>query len=110
MASKKQIHALIGYFLTKYALRYKRELQINRFREQWAFDSMITDLGYERALEVIDYYFEMKKPGHPLQYLLYNYDKISVTIKELADDEEDRRKLREETEKRVAEWERTNLT
>jgi hypothetical protein len=87
-----------------FADRYGRKPQLNRYREKWGFQDMITDLGYDRAKEIVEYYFRTSKPGHPVAFLLNNYDKINRYYEEKQDDDEKRRKLREATAARVREW------
>jgi len=92
-------------YVKKYEDTYgTKPTNFNRFREKWGFQSMITDLGTNRAAEVVDYYFETRHIGHPVTGLLYNYDKLDELMKERAVDEENRAKLRRESEQRVKEW------
>jgi hypothetical protein len=95
--------------MNKYVDNYKRlygspPANFNRFREKWGFTAMITDLGYARAGEVVDYYFETRHVGHPVTDLHYEYDRLNIIMKEKAEDEENRARLRRESEQRVKEW------
>lgn len=101
-----QTHALITLYVKLYTDKYEKPPVINRYREKWGFQSMIEDLGYERAREVVEYYFNTKKPGHPVPGLLFNYEKLSITLEEMANDEAIRAELRAQTKQRVEEWER----
>lgn len=101
----KQIHSLISQYIKCWTEKHKEVPTINRYREKWGFQSMIEDLGYDRAKQVIDYYFTTSKAGHPLKYLLFNYDRLSGILKELEADEKHREELRAKTEARVKEWE-----
>lgn len=101
----KQANALITLYANEYADKYSKAPVMNRFRDKWGFQGMVEDLGYGRAQEVVKYYFRTSRVGHPLQYLLYNYEKLDQILKELAEDEVKREELRKLTEKRVAEWE-----
>lgn len=103
--TRQQTHTLITYFLTKYRARYNVDPRdFNRFRDQWGFQAMIEQYGMDRSKAVIDYYFDTPKPGHPLTYLLYNYERLHAIMVDKEKDEEKRRKLREESAKRVEEW------
>lgn len=102
---KKHMNSLVTLYLKHYVEKYDRQpAAFNRHRDKWGFESMVQDLGYERAQEVVEYYFKTNRPLHPVQYLLYNYDKLDILMKEYAKDELDRAELRRLTEKRVKEW------
>jgi hypothetical protein len=101
----KQANALINLYASHYLDKYSSQPTLNRFREKWGFQSMIEDLGYGRAQEVIAYYFKTGRLGHPVQYLLYNYDKLNIILREIAEDEITREELKAATAARVAEWE-----
>jgi hypothetical protein len=101
----QQTHALISLFLKKYKDKYGKEpLRFNRYRDKWGFQSMAEDLGVDRAKEVIEYYFDTNKMGHPTSYLMNNYDKINERMIEKAEDVIKRKQLMQESAKRVAEW------
>lgn len=105
----KQGNALVTLYVSEFVEKYSGKTPtINRHRDKWGFQSMVEDLGYERARQVVQYYFKTGRVGHPLQYLLYNYEKLDAILKELAEDEVKREELRKLTEKRVAEWEAKN--
>lgn len=101
----QQTHALISLFLKGYKKRYGKDpVNFNRFRDKWGFQDMAEDLGLDRAKEVIEYYFETGKVGHPISYLLREYDKINQRMIEREQDVINRKKLMEESAKRVEEW------
>jgi hypothetical protein len=101
----KQANALVTMYLSEFKGKYNREPVVNRYREKWGFLSMIEDLGYERAQEVIRFYFTTGRVGHPVNALLNNYDRLHKVMSEIAEDEANRERLRRETEERVKEWE-----
>jgi hypothetical protein len=101
----KQANGLVTLYMKMFDERYGRKPQLNRYREKWGFQDMITDLGYDRAKEIVEYYFKTSKPGHPVAFLLNNYDKINGYYDEKKNDDEKRRKLRADTAARVREWE-----
>jgi hypothetical protein len=107
-AVAKQAYALISLFEKVFQEKYSRKPQINRFREKWGFQDMIADLGYDDARETIQYYFRTGKQGHPVSFLLQNYDKVFQFMEEKKRDEAERAALRRETEKRVREMEEKN--
>lgn len=97
--------ALITFYLGLYTDRYGfKPPGFNRYRDKWGFESMIDDLGYERAKEVIAHYFTSGPYGHPTKYLLYNYDRLSKDMYEAAEDEQKRTDLRADSKIRVERW------
>lgn len=106
--SMQQAYGLLSLYEKTYNEKYGRKPSLNRHRDKWGFNDMVEDLGYERAQEVVAYYFELKYIGHPLQDLLRNYDRFSRIMKERAEDEVQRHRIREQTRKRVEEFEKTH--
>jgi hypothetical protein len=101
----KQTHALISLYVKIWTKKYGEAPNINRYRERWGFQAMIDDLGYDRSREVVEYYFNTPRIGHPVKYLLLNYDRLDTIMKEIAEDELRRKELRRKTEERVRKWE-----
>ena len=108
MTANQQAYALISRFEKNYERKYQTKPSLNRHRDKWGFQDMLEDLGYSRAQEVVDYYFELRYIGHPLQDLLRNYDKFDRIMRERAEDEKERHRIRRETKKRVEEFEKTH--
>lgn len=100
-----QVNALMSRYVKNYESKYGNKPEgFNRYREKWGFIGMIEDLGLTRANEVVDYYFETNNLLHPVQTLLYEYDRLSTIMKERAKDDENRERLRRESEARVKQW------
>jgi hypothetical protein len=105
VATKQQGNAHVTLYLRHYKTKYGYEpLNFNRYRDLYGFMAMIDDLGYDRAKEVINYYFDTERYGHPVNYLLYNYDKLNRAMIDEAEDEIERAKLRAESKIRVEQW------
>lgn len=103
--TRQQTHALITYFLQKHQEKYEREPRdFNRFRDQWGFSAMIEQYGMTKAKRIVDYYFDTRRMAHPVNYLLYNYERLNAIIVEKDADAELRKKLLEESQRRVEEW------
>lgn len=101
----QQAYALISLYEKLYADKYgQKPSDLNRFKVKYAFGDMISDLGYGGSEEVIKYYFKTSRPGHPLQYLLYNYEKLERIRLEIIEDDQRREALRERTKLAVKEW------
>lgn len=101
MASEKEPYVLIGLYLSLYKERYNKTITINKFREKWAMQDVIDSVGYERAKELLIYYFATNKQGHPLNFFYNNFDRIDALNKEIKKDKINRSILLGETKKMV---------
>ena len=101
MANEKQPYILIGLYLSLYKEKYNKVLTINKFREKWAMQDVIDSVGYDRAVELLKYYFKTAKSGHPLNFFYNNFDRIDNLEKEIKKDKAVRSMLLEETKKMV---------
>lgn len=104
----QQANALLTKYLSLYDRKYGKKPTINRYKEKWSMKDVIESVGYPRAQELLEYYFSTGRTGHPLQWFFYNFDRLDITLKELGSDEEKRRRLREQTKRRVEEWKEKN--
>ena len=86
-----------------YKDKYGNSPKMNKFREKWAMQDVIDSVGFDRAKELLVYYFSLPKGGHPLNFFFYNFDRIDSAISEVERDKERRRLLLEETKKMVEE-------
>jgi len=101
VANEKQPYVLIGLYENLYQERYGKKPRVNKFREKWAMQDVIDSVGFERAKELVVYYFKTNKSGHPLNFFFYNFDKIDYLKAEIEKDITKRRILREETKRMV---------
>ncbi len=101
MANEKQPYILISLYLSLYKEKYNKVLTINKFREKWAMQDVIDSVGYDRAVELLKYYFKTAKSGHPLNFFYNNFDRIDNLEKEIKKDKAVRSVLLEETKKMV---------
>lgn len=101
MANEKQPYILISLYDSLYKERYNKAPRINKFREKWAMQDVIDSVGFDRAKELLIYYFKTNKSGHPLNFFFYNFDKIDYLKVEIEKDTKNRRTLREATKKLV---------
>ncbi len=62
---------------------------------------VIDSVGYERAKELLSYYFKTSKSGHPLTFFFYNFDRIDSLMEEVEKDRLNRSLLREKTKKLI---------
>ena len=101
MEKSKEPYALISFYEKLYFEKYNKKPRLNKFREKWAMQDVLDSVGYERAKELIEYYFKTNKFGHPLNFFFYNFDRIDQLQREIAKDKLNRVRLREETKKLV---------
>lgn len=102
MAEKnKGPYILISLYETLYFQKYNKKPRLNKFREKWAMQDVIDSVGYDRARELLEYYFNTSKHGHPLSFFFYNFDRIDQLQVDIEKDKINRMRLREETKKLV---------
>jgi hypothetical protein len=101
----RQPYILISIYEMLYKEKYNRAPSLNKYREKWAMQDVIDSIGFDRARDVLTYYFKTKKPGHPLQHFLFNFDKLDNVMVELEKDKLVRQKLRMQTKQMVEERE-----
>jgi hypothetical protein len=101
VANEKQPYILISLYETLYKERYSKAPRINKFREKWAMQDVIDSVGFDRAKDLLIYYFKTSKSGHPLSFFFYNFDKIDYLKSEKEKDEKHRRLLLQATKERV---------
>jgi hypothetical protein len=103
VANEKAPYVLMTLYQSLYKDKYGKVPQLNKFREKWAMQDVIESVGFDRAKELLIYYFSLPKGGHPLQFFFYNFDRIDSAVSEVEKDRERRRLLLEETKKMVEE-------
>lgn len=101
MADQKLPYILIGIYQSLYSDKYGKKPRINKYREKWAMQDVIDSVGYDRAKELLEYYFKTGKPGHPLNFFYYNFDKIDQMKHDIDVDKVNRERLREQTKRMV---------
>lgn len=102
MANSNQLpYILLTDYVNLYRDKYSKVPRINKFREKWAMQDVIDSVGYDRAKELLEYYFRTNKSGHPLSFFYYNFDKIDQLKTEIDRDKINRERLRAETKKMV---------
>lgn len=101
MANEQEPYILIGLYESLYNEKYGKKPRINKFREKWAMKDVIDSVGYERAKDLLIYYFKTNKQGHPLNFFFYNFDRIDQLKIEIEKDKINRIALREATKKMV---------
>ena len=103
MANEKEPYVLISLYQSLYKNKYGQMPKINKFREKWAMQDVIDSVVFDRAKNLLQYYFKLNKSGHGLQFFFFNFDKMDIMEIEMQKDKEKRRLLLEETKKMVEE-------
>lgn len=101
MANERAPYILIGVYENLYKEKYDKKPRINKFREKWAMQDVIDSVGYDRAKELLIYYFSTNKLGHPLNFFYNNFDRIDVLYKEIEKDKINRSILLDQTRRMV---------
>lgn len=104
--NNKYGHALIKYYISLYTDKYNKTPTVNQYREKWAMVDVAESVGYERAKELLEYYFSINKSGHPLQWFFYNFDRLDQALNDKINDEARREKIRMQTKAMVEEAEK----
>ena len=93
----KQAYSLVSLYIALYKSRYNKQPLVNRYREKWAMQDVIDSVGFDRAKELLEYYFKCTKSGHPLQWFFYNFDRLDDIMVKSELDADKRKRLREQT-------------
>ena len=101
--NSKLTYSLFSLYETLYAQKYSKKPRINKYKEKWAMGDVIDSIGFDRAKELLEYYFKVTKQGHPLQWFFYNFDRLDAMLIQSQADEIKRKKMREATKKMVEE-------
>jgi hypothetical protein len=99
----KFCYALINTYIRLFAERYDKKPTVNRHREKWAMNDVIESVGYERAKELLEYYFKTTNQGHSLTWFFYNFDRLDEMLKRVDEDNAWRAKIRMQTKQRMEE-------
>jgi len=99
----KLAYALMDKYSNLFYLKYGRKPTMNKYKEKWAMVDVIDSITYDRAIEILEYYFKTTRSGHPLTWFYMNFDKLDEVMLKLEEDEARRARLREQTKRMVEE-------
>lgn len=100
----KLAYALLDSYASLYKGKYSRSCSLNKYRDKWAMLDVIESVGYDRAKQLIEYYFSLSnKAGHTLQWFLYNFDRLDEMLRKSEEDNRKRMEIREKTKRMVEE-------
>lgn len=96
---------LVGHYQKCYKEKYEKEVYVNLHKYKFmALDVLNGYEDYEKVKKVIEYYFVISKPGHPIEYLLRNFHEIMEAYDSEIKDKELRLQRRKELQKIKQEW------
>lgn len=104
MATARDCHILVTYFMQQYASKYGHRPNINRNKARWNFDGMLYDLDIPETKALIDYYLEADRSSHSIDWFFNNYEALIERKRDTEQDELDRARLRAESKQRVEAW------
>jgi len=100
----KLAYSLLDLYSSLYLDRYSRNCTLNKYRDKWAMIDVIESVGFDRAKELMLYYFKLgNRSAHTLQWFLYNFDRLDDMLKKSDEDMRKRVMMREKTKQMVKE-------
>lgn len=103
MAVNKEPYILLSIYSGLYEELYKTKPTINRYKEKWAMQDVIDSIGFDRARDVLSYYFQTGKNRHPLNFFYNNFERIEDMMMQIKEDKANRSRMLKETKKMVEE-------
>ena len=97
----KQPYVMLWKYEKLYEEKYGKKPTTNKYRDKAAMKDVIESVGFERGMDLLEYYFKIPKVGHPLIFFLYNFDRIDYIEKETVKDKKNREVLRRLTKEMV---------
>ena len=99
----KLAYRLVSLYCVLYKEKYNKPIVVNKYREKWAMNDVIDSIGYDRAKVLLEYYFKLKRDGHPLTWFFYNFEKLDIALQEKEQDKTRRELIRAKTKSMVEE-------
>ena len=99
----KLAYGLVSLYCVLYKEKYKKPIVVNKYREKWAMNDVIDSIGYDRAKVLLEYYFKLKRDGHPLSWFFFNFEKLDISLQEKEHDKTRRELIRAKTKSMVEE-------
>jgi hypothetical protein len=97
----QQAYILIGMYQQLWKNKYNKIAVINRYKRKWDMLDVIQTIGYDRAKEVLEYYFDCNKPGHSMEWFLSNFDKLDLMLRKSKEDKAHRDYVKGKTKELV---------
>lgn len=103
MATNKEPYILLTIYMALYEQKYGKKPRINKYKEKWAMQDVLDSIGFDKAKDVLNYYFRTGKVGHPLNFFYNNFDRLEDMMVQIDKDIVNRARLLEQTRKLVEE-------
>jgi hypothetical protein len=79
-SSFKEEFAMLSLYQRLYESKYGHKASINKYKEKWAMQSLIEDYGVDGVRDIIEFYFKTNKDGHPISWMIFNFDTLKSTL------------------------------
>jgi len=96
-------YQLVSLYLSLYKEKYNKSIVINKHKEKWGMAEVVDSVGFDRAKELLIYYFNTSRSSHPLQWFLYNFERLDAVLTAKSEDNARRKMLLEQTKRMVLE-------
>lgn len=103
MATNKEPYILLTIYMALYEQKYGKKPRLNKYKEKWAMQDVLDSIGFDKAKDVLNYYFRTGKVGHPLNFFYNNFDRLEDMMVQIDKDIVNRARLLEQTRKMVEE-------
>jgi len=103
VAINKEPYILLSVYSNLYEGLYGSKPTINRYKEKWSMQDVLDSIGFERAKNVLHYYFKTGKNKHPLNFFYNNFERIESMMIQIDEDKANRGRLLEATKRMVEE-------
>ena len=103
MATNKEPYILLTIYMALYEQKYGKKPRINKYKEKWAMQDVLDSIGFDKAKDVLNYYFRTGKNGHPLNFFYNNFDRLEDMMMQINKDVANRARLLEQTKRLVEE-------
>lgn len=97
-------YRIVAIYQDLYSQKYNRPIQINRYKEKWAIQSLLEDFGFDTVEATLTYYFKTMKDGHPLSWFYSNFELLNNNRLSQINDDMIRAERRARTQKIVEEY------
>lgn len=99
----KLAYGLVSLYCVLHKQIYNKTPIVNKYREKWAMQDVIDSVGYDRAKQLLEYYFKMGKTSHPISWFFYNFEKLDLALQQAEEDKSRRELIRAKTKAMVEE-------
>lgn len=103
MSEKQESYKIRGVWKQKYESKTGSRWNSSIHRDAAQLKRVVDDIGYERTVAIMDYYFDITRTAPELMYFIYNYDKLGEALDAREKNIKESERLREITRQRMKE-------